>query len=102
MDTPAEGDGVTKDCDLCGAPVEGADLTEYGEAFLAHGRADHAELPFPDAAVRNYGEGLARMTGSAERLDSIGAIEVHRVTEDRIDDFLDFFDHDATVGTPQN
>jgi GNAT superfamily N-acetyltransferase len=93
---------IAKACDLCGTALEAGDLAAYGEVFLAHVRADHADLPFPDDAVRNYGEGLARMTGPAERLDAIGDVEIHPVTEDRIDDWLAFFDHDAMVGTPQN
>jgi GNAT superfamily N-acetyltransferase len=93
---------IDKACDMCGGAVSGDDLEAYGEAFLAHVRSEHAELPFPDAAVRNYGESLGRMTGSATRLDAIGTIEVHPVTPDRIDDWLQLFDFDAMVGTPQN
>jgi GNAT superfamily N-acetyltransferase len=51
--------------------------------------------------VRNYGEGLGRMTGSAERLDEIGTVEIHPISEDRIDDWLDLFDHDVFAGFPQ-
>ena len=65
------------------------------DAFLAHVRADHPDWPYPDVAVRNYGEAGLRLTGPTERLPSIGTVEVHRVTEDRIDDCLAFFDHDA-------
>jgi GNAT superfamily N-acetyltransferase len=93
---------IEQPCDMCGTALAAADLPEYGEVFLAHVRADHADLPFPDSAVRNYGEGLARMTGPSERLDTIGTVAVHRVTEDRIDDFLRLFDTDVAVGTPQN
>jgi GNAT superfamily N-acetyltransferase len=87
---------------MCGTQLEGQDLTSYGQAGLAHVRAEHAELPYPDMAVRNVYEGDARMTGSADRLESVGVIEVHPVTEDRIDDWLSFFDFDAMVGVPQN
>jgi GNAT superfamily N-acetyltransferase len=92
---------INKACDMCGVVIEGVDLRAYGDAFLAHVRADHADLPYPDAAVRNYGEGLARMTGSAERLEAIGAVEIHPVTDDRIDDWLDLFDHKVFAGFPQ-
>ena len=93
---------ISQACDLCGAALEAPDLSRYADTFLAHVRADHGDLPFPDDAVRSYGEALARMTGPSERLDTIGAVEVHRVTEERIDDFLDLFDHRVAVGTPQN
>ncbi len=42
------------------------------------------------------------MTGGAERLEAIGAVEIEPVTPDRIDDFLKFMDYDAMVGVPQN
>jgi len=37
-----------------------------------------------------------------ERLDVIGTVEIHRVTEARIDDFLDLFDTRVMAGSPQN
>lgn len=86
---------------MCGVPLSGEDLDAYGEVFLAHVRADHADLPYPDVAIRNYGAGLARMTGSTERLPAIGEVEVHPVTADRIDDWLDLFDHRVFAGFPQ-
>src|SRR3954471_15729332 len=86
---------------MCGADVRADDLDAFGDAFLVHVRADHADLPYPDVAVRNYGAGLARMTGSTVRLEAIGTVEVHPVTEDRIDDFLDLFDHKVFAGFPQ-
>ena len=89
-------------CDACGAAIEAADIDAYGEAFLAHVRADHPEWPYPDEAVRNVGAGTVRMEGApTERLDAIGPVEVHPVTEDRIDDFLDLFDDRVFAGYPQ-
>ena len=85
-------------CEDCGTTVEGEDVQAMGDAFIAHVRSDHPDWPFPDVAVRNYAEAGLRLTGSTERLDEIGAIEVHRVTPDRIDDWLQFFDHDAFAG----
>lgn len=93
---------IDKACDLCGASLQAEDAAAFADAFLLHVRADHADLPFPDDAVRNYGEGLARMTGSTERLDEIGVVEVHPVTEDRIDDWLQLFDFEVMAGSPQN
>ena len=83
------------------ATVAADDIDAFGEAFFAHVRSEHADLPYPDEAVRNYGAGLARMTGSEERLEHLGTIEVHPVTEDRIDDWLDLFDHDVFAGKPE-
>jgi GNAT superfamily N-acetyltransferase len=93
---------ISHPCVVCGAPLEGEDLEAYGEAGLAHTRAAHPELPYGDMAVRNTFEGAARMTGGADRLDQIGEVELHPVSEDRIDDWLAFFDFDATVTTPHN
>jgi GNAT superfamily N-acetyltransferase len=87
---------------MCGTVLEAADLEAFGHVGLAHVRAEHTDLPYPDMAVRNYFEGEARMTGGSERLDEIGEVEIHPVTEDRLDDWLDFFDHDMAVGTPEN
>jgi GNAT superfamily N-acetyltransferase len=93
---------ITRPCVDCGAPIEGEDLAAYGEAGLAHVRTAHPDYPYGDMAVRNFYEGEARMTGGSDRLEEIGEVEVHPVSEDRIDDWLAFFDHDAMVGTPQN
>jgi GNAT superfamily N-acetyltransferase len=90
-------------CHVCGEAIEGEDLTAVGEAGLAHARARHPdEVPYPDMAVRNYYEGQARMTGGSERLAQIGEVEIHPVTEDRLDDWLAFFDFDAMVGVAEN
>ena len=83
------------------AAIAADDIDAFSETFFAHVKAEHADLPYPDEAIRNYGAGLARMTGGTERLDAIGVIEVHRVTEDRVDDWLDLFDHDVFVGMPE-
>jgi len=90
-------------CHVCGEAIEGEDLGAIGEAGLAHVRARHPdEVPYPDMAVRNYFEGQARMTGGSERLAEIGTIEIHPVSEDRLDDWLAFFDFDGNVGVPEN
>jgi GNAT superfamily N-acetyltransferase len=90
-------------CHVCGEAIEGEDLGAVGQAGLAHVRARHPdEVPYPDMAVRNYFEGQARMTGGSERLAEIGAVEIHPVTEDRLDDWLAFFDFDAMVGVAEN
>jgi GNAT superfamily N-acetyltransferase len=93
----------SKPCHACGEAIEAEDLGAFGEAGLAHVRAQHPdEVPYPDLAVRNYYEGLARMTGGSDRLDEIGEVEIHPVTEERLDDWLAFFDFDGNVGVPEN
>lgn len=88
-------------CEECGATVSAADEASFGAAFLAHARDVHPGWnQFPDVAVVNFGEALLRLTGRRERLESIGTIHVERVTPDRVDDFLAFFDHDAFTGNP--
>jgi GNAT superfamily N-acetyltransferase len=92
---------ITQVCDECGATVTAESEAAFGTAFLAHARAAHADwTQYPDIAVTNYGDALLRLTGRGERLASIGSIVIERVTEERIDDWLSFFDHDAFAGNP--
>jgi GNAT superfamily N-acetyltransferase len=91
---------ITHQCE-CGAAVTGASEADFPGAFLAHVRAGHPEWTFSDVAVRNYGEALLRLTGGAERLETLGDIEIHPVTEERIEDWSAFFDHDGFVGHPE-
>ena len=88
------------ECFECKATVSGGDVAQLADAFLDHARSQH-EWPFPDQAVRNYAEATQRLTGESERLASIGTIKIHPVTEDRLDDWAAFFDHDAFVGKPE-
>src|SRR5262249_31892259 len=50
--------------------------------------------------ARNYAEATVRLTGDTERLPEIAEITVQPVTEDRIDDWLQFFDHDGFADNP--
>src|SRR5689334_20730374 len=92
--------GMHLDCE-CGQRIDADDLEALEDVFLVHVRAEHPEWPFPDRAVRNYAAATQRLTGGRERLDSIGTVEVHPVTEDRVEDWTSFFDHDGFVGTPE-
>lgn len=85
-------------CFECGAEIAAPD-DELGEAFLAHARAAH-DWSDPDQAIRNYAEATLRLNGPTERLDEIGEIVVRPVTPDRLDDWLEFFDHRAYAGNP--
>lgn len=86
-------------CFDCGIEVT-APVEDLADAFLAHARAEH-DWAYPDQAIRNYAEATLRLTGPSVRLEEIGAVEIHPVTHDRLDDWRVFFDHDAFVGTPE-
>jgi GNAT superfamily N-acetyltransferase len=88
------------DCFECGATVEADDLADLGDRFLAHARGSH-QWPYPDQGIRNYAEATQRLTGSSDRLADLGELTIHLVTEDRLDDWAAFFDHDAFVGRPE-
>ena len=90
-------------CFGCDAVIEGDDVNAIADAFVSHGQERHA-WSYPEAAIRtyarNYAEAVDRLTGSVERLAEIGDVTVHPVTEERIDDWLRFFDRDAFAGNP--
>jgi GNAT superfamily N-acetyltransferase len=85
------------------ARIEGDTIEVVEDRFLEHGQDSH-DWPYPEQALRNYARNYAeanvRLTGRTERLDEIGEITVRRVTEDRVDDWLDFFDHYGFAGNP--
>ncbi len=87
-------------CFECTEIVDADNLEQLGDRFLGHARTNH-EWPYPDQAIRNYAEATQRLTGPSQRLDEIGEVDVHPVTEERIADWLAFFDHDAFVGKPE-
>jgi len=88
-------------CFACGIVIEAND--DVGDAFVAHGRESHI-WSYPEASIRNYAGNYAdateRLTGATERLSEIGNITVRPVTEDRVEDWLRFFDHVAFAGNP--
>jgi GNAT superfamily N-acetyltransferase len=90
-------------CFACEVVIEGADAEACADAFVAHGRESHA-WNFPETALRNYARNFAeasvRLSGNTERRSEIGQITIHPVTADRIDDWLQFFDHDGFAGNP--
>ena len=85
-------------CFGCDVKIAGDDAEEIEDRFVAHAAEIH-EWDYPEQALRNYArnnaEALGRLTGGTERLAAIGAITVHPVTEERLDDWFDFFDHDG-------
>lgn len=78
--------------------MEAHDSDAVVRAFVAHGQERHA-WSYPEEAIRNYArnyaEAVGRLTGGTQRLSEIADITVHPVTEDRVGDWLRFFDHDA-------
>src|SRR5262245_4410254 len=90
-------------CFGCDALNETGDAGSIVDAFVANGREYHT-WSYPAEAIRNYARNYAdateRLTGSTERLPEIADVKVYPVTEDRIDDWLGFFDHDAFAGNP--
>jgi GNAT superfamily N-acetyltransferase len=90
-------------CFECAELIEGHDSDAVADAFVAHGRERHT-WSYPEEAIRNYArnyaEAIGRLTGGTERLSEIGDVTVHPVTEDRVDDWQRFFDHDAFAGNP--
>lgn len=90
-------------CFECSELIDAADPDAAVRAFVAHGQQSHT-WSYPEEAVRNYARNYAeateRLSDDTERLAEIAEVTVHPVTEDRIDDWLRFFDHDGFAGNP--
>lgn len=91
---------LSRRCDGCDAEIEGRDVEQFGDAYIAHVRSAHPDWPYPDVAIRNYAEAALRLTGERARLDTIGEVTVERVTAANLDAWLSFFDHDAFSDNP--
>lgn len=91
------------DCPAGDARISGDEVEVIAEQFVSHTRDKH-DWPYEEDALRNYARNYAeanvRLTGSTERLDEIGEVTVRPVTEERIDDWIAFFDHDGFAGNP--
>ena len=90
-------------CFGCAALMDASDCEAVVDAFVSHGRESHA-WSYPEEAIRNYARNYAeateRLTGGTGRLTEIADITIQHVTEERVDDWLRFFDHDAFAGHP--
>jgi GNAT superfamily N-acetyltransferase len=90
-------------CFECSALLEADDAAAIAHMFVVHGRERHI-WSYPEEAIRNYarnyGEATERLTGGTERLPEIADVTVQPVTEDRVDDWLRFFDQDAFADNP--
>jgi predicted small metal-binding protein len=94
---------VRVECFGCGAAIEAGDAEAVADRFVDHARDSH-DWSYPEEAIRNYArnyaEAVERLSGGVERLPEIGEISVHSVIADRVDDWLRFFDRDASAGNP--
>jgi hypothetical protein len=90
-------------CFDCDEVIEAESLEVLKDVFAAHGQRNHS-WEYPEEAIRNYAcnyaEAIERLTGDTARKEEIGEITIHPVTEDSIDDWLQFFDHDGFAGNP--
>jgi GNAT superfamily N-acetyltransferase len=85
---------------VCGWDIPGDDDEARFAAMRAHSIETHAALELDDYDVRNFLEALDRMDPPGSRLEVVGPIETHRVTPDRIADFLEYFDCRAYADYP--
>lgn len=84
----------------CGVETEERDLDMLVLPVLGHFDTVHPELGITASSVRNYLEAEDRMTGSKERLDTIGNVEIRAVGPDTLEDILSFFDTEVFVDNP--
>jgi len=91
------------ECFAGDARIEGDNVDAVADRFVAHATESH-DWPYREEALRNFARNFAeatvRLTGDTQRLGEIGEVTVYPVTEDRIDDWIRFFDHDAFAGNP--
>lgn len=91
---------LTQVCDACGTELSGSNREELLAASFEHFKSAHPEWGVTETSVSNWLDAKERLTGSTERVPEIGSLEVHRVTGDRVDDLLNFFDRDGFAGNP--
>lgn len=91
----------TETCDTCGATMSGDDRVALVASALDHYTTVHPEWGLNGIAVENYFDAKDRLSNATERLASVGRIEVHQVTPDRIDALLVFLDRDGFAGNPE-
>ena len=84
----------------CGFEFVGETAEAIGRSAREHMAAVHPQLALTDGNIEDYVAAALRMTGSTERLEQIGAVEIHEVTPERVADFLSFFDYDGFADNP--
>src|SRR2546426_6907474 len=86
---------------VCGtgysAPSDEA-LVDVLEAHLRE--VDHPGFEASRMYLQNLVEAPRRLDGPIERLDSVGRVEVRDLSVERLDDWLEFFDHRGFAGFP--
>src|SRR6185503_10536691 len=91
------------ECFGCDVPIEADDPDGVVDQFLAHARHSH-QWSYPEDALRNYARNYAeateRVSSDVERLPEIAEVSVQPVTEERIADWLRFFDREGFAGNP--
>lgn len=91
------------ECFADDARIEAETIDAVVDRFVDHAKQSH-DWSYPEEALRNYARNFAeanvRLTGATERLAEIGEVAVYPVSEDRIDDWINFFDRDAFAGNP--
>lgn len=91
----------TEICTVCGESYPGDDRDGLIAAALDHYTRVHPAWGLTKVAIENYYDAKDRLSDRTERLDSIGPVEVHRITPDRVEDALGFLDRDAFAGNPE-
>ncbi len=90
-------------CFACEELIEADSLEVLADIFVTHGHEIHS-WEYPEQAIRNYAcnyaEAVERLSDETERKEKIGEITISPVTEDSVDDWLQFFDHDGFAGNP--
>jgi len=94
---------VNVKCFGCDAVLEAGDADALTDAFVGHARDVH-RWSYPEQALRNYARNYAeateRVSGDTKRLAEIAEVSVYPMSEDRVDDWLRFFDRDGFAGNP--
>jgi GNAT superfamily N-acetyltransferase len=90
-------------CFGCDALITADGADDVVNAFVVHGQERHT-WSYPEEAIRNYARNYAeageRLTGGTERVSDIGDVTLHPMSDRRVGDWLQFFDHEAFAGNP--
>ena len=90
-------------CFGCDVVIEADDADAIADGFVAHAGDAH-DWSYPEQSLRNYArntaEAVERLSDETDRVEVLGDVTVYPVTEDRIDDWLRFFDHIGFAGNP--
>jgi GNAT superfamily N-acetyltransferase/predicted small metal-binding protein len=94
---------ITIKCFECDLSIETDTVESVVDRFVEHGRESH-DWSYPAEAIRNYARNYAeatqRLSADVERKSEIGEVTIRPVSEDNLDHWLYFFDHDAFAGNP--